>query len=121
MTNYTIADLCALNNSALTRIAEELRGFQVSIAAHSPIGRCCTDFNQSRELLTWAINEHDCSFNISIGDEPFIEFTWPDAPEMLSSRNGADWREIPGDSARAETIAFCAAMLAMAGRLKEGK
>jgi hypothetical protein len=130
---YTLPELLALDNDALNKMAAELRGYRLcgfsyfqddgdfeSRVCHVSDYTPTDNFNQSRELLMWAMIEHDCFFNISIGDEPFVEFIWPDAPEMLTSRNGADWREIPGDSARAEVAAFCAAMLAVAGRLSDG-
>jgi hypothetical protein len=128
---YTIADLCALPNDALDAMAVELRGWHWiesdlvdesgEVQVMWPV--CftpTTNHNQSGKLLSHAVS-NGCAFEINIGDEPFVEFTWPDAPEALTSRNGADWREIPGNDARTETIVFCAAMLAMAGRLKEGK
>jgi len=83
-----------------------------------------TDRNQSRELLECARTK---------GAEFFIAF-WRREPHVRYSisKNPLDWntayvtfyieaipllRTIPGNDARAETIAFCAAMLAMAGKL----
>ena len=132
---YTIADLQAMPDDALSALAAELRGWQFSIAGilqdkngQEVRQRDCvvfklgtasesypyfwspaTDRNQSGELLEWAASQ---GFRISIGrDETGIHVG------IYSDRGrfGAHDEKWP----RAETIAFIAAMLDLKGRLTE--
>jgi len=99
-----------------------------------------TDFNQSRELLAWAsapfdgaITKEPILFDITFGrfdrNErlPMIEAYQPEFAEQgyekrMEWTGGNKWLvQIPGNDARAEVTAYCAAILAMAGRLTEGK
>ena len=104
---YTIADLCALPNDTLDALAVELRGWHWiesdlvdesgEVQVMWPV--CftpTTDRNQSGELLIYA-QQQGARFKQVIADDGVLEINI---------------------NARAETIAFCAAMLAMAGRLK---
>ena len=96
-----------------------------------------TDGNQSRELLGWAAASFDGAitkkpilFDIAFGRfdrekrQPGIEAYQPEFAERGYDRR-MDWTgstewivRVPGNTARSETIAFCAAMLAMKGALK---
>lgn len=108
---YTIADLCALPDDALDALAAELRGYTevFKMGTHtfwqdasgkkiteSYKWKPTTDRNQSGELLMWA-QLQGAKFQQIVAADGVLEINI---------------------SARAETIAFCAAMLAMAGRLK---
>lgn len=95
------------------------------------------DRNQSGELLQWAaarfdgaITKEPIMFDVTFGrfernkrlpgidayQHKFVERGYDKRMEWSGS---AKWIvQIPGNDARAETIAFCAAMLAMKGRLK---
>ncbi len=106
---YTIADLQAMPDDALNALAAELRWQkEITWDIWSPT----SDRNQSGELLQWAEAHRGCAFDIQIGrNEAIGIFIPPNAtrfPDVVVS----------GNDARAETIAFCAAMLAMKGRLK---
>lgn len=119
---YTITELTELSDAALNAMAAELRGpqftgllgeeeinawefpekpardnytLQIRAADWTP----ATDSNQSGKLLQWAIKT-DLRSNTAV----YIE-TSPLLKTIL------------GNDARAETIAFCAAMLAMRGQL----
>ena len=118
---YTVGDLLALDNDALNAMAAELRGIHRAVggggwiedgteAFYDEIFLPATDRNQSGELLVWAI-EQGCQFDISLTAESEIDFC----------ASGGDWSTISIDSGlpRAETIAFCAAMLAMKERLAQ--
>lgn len=107
---YTIADLCALPDGALDALAAELRGWHwIESDLVDESGKVqvmwpvcftpTTDRNQSGELLIYA-QQQGARFKQVVADDGILEINI---------------------NARAETIAFCAAMLAMAGRLKGGQ
>lgn len=118
---YTVADLQAMTNDDLNALAAELRGVK-RIGGDNKGGDWvdefdefydeffapATDRNESGKLLQWAM-ERGAEFEISIAAESCIEFC--DACKCWNSF------DIDSGLARAETIAFCAAMLAMEGRL----
>ena len=119
---YTIAELLALPDERLNALAAELRGYKlvetvwdsayengsgdsIPVTEWTP----ATDRNQSGELLTLATAQ-GLGFMVDW-------FGVGDTPARISCYQQADcaWLcEIPGNDARAETVAFCAAMLAMA-------
>lgn len=126
----TIEQLQALPDKELNALAAKLRGWYDCEASNRPcyhdnetLAEVCANWtpatsrDQSGALLEWAV-AHGVESKINIGSEPYIEITWPDAPENLHSLNGADWIEILGSDARSQTIAFCAAMLAIEGGSK---
>ena len=136
----TIEQLQAMSDEELNALAAKLRGWTIGKSQPWTEGdwrvRYCDVYNesdgavipvdnwtpatsrdQSGALLEWAV-AHGVESKINIGSEPYIEITWPDAPENLHSLNGADWIEILGSDARSQTIAFCAAMLAIEGGSK---
>lgn len=117
---YTMGEFQTMDNNAINGLAAHLRGFRlVGFSYFHDDGefetRVCqvADFiptirhDQSRELLDWAVREHEMDFMIRLR-----EF-WPRVVYF-----GDDLITIQGNDARAETIAFCAAMLVKAGRLK---
>ena len=140
--NYTITELLAMPDDDLNALAAELRGWTISYGqpwhneddefircdvyndhegAVMPVNEWSpyTNRNQSYDLLTWAADQ---TFEINRCTVIF-EITIDSAPRTARgihawSSNGMDF-EVPGNGARAETIAFCAAMLAMAGRLAQ--
>lgn len=149
---YTIADLCAMDNSALDKMAAELRGYTEVLKmgtyafwqdangkkiTESYKWKPTTNCNQSRDLLAWASTPFDGAvtkepilFDITFGrfDRnkrlPMIEVYQPEFAERgydkrVEWTGGNKWIvTIPGNDARAEVTAYCAAMLARAGRLK---
>ncbi len=118
--SYTIADLLAMPDDALNALAAELRGYTLSktkifwrdaneeVICHRRSFAPATDRNQIGELFDWAVKEHDMGFMIRIGGG---------YPRVVCL--GDAWITIKGNSARAKTAAFCAAMLAQAGRLTQ--
>jgi len=118
---YTIAQLLALPGGDLSALAAELRGWHWLESdlvdekgeAHVLWPVCwtpTTDCNQSRELLTWAAtNYRAVVFSICLCKR---------IAEVVISINFGGVITIPGTSARSETVAFCAAILAQQGRLK---
>ena len=119
-TCYTIADLLALGNDALNSLAAELRGWTLSrskifwrdsdgeVVCHRASFTPATDRNQSGELLRHAAKQ----------DADILVWTGNDRNDIDCTINQTHWFQISGNDARAETIAFCAAMLAMEGRLR---
>lgn len=128
---YSIESLTALDNSALNELAAELRGwifresgiltdesgeevresecvvFKLGTASDSYpyFWQPVKNRNQSGELLQWAIAK-GVDFMIRLNrSRPRITIF------------GESLITIEANDARAETIAFCAAMLAMEGRL----
>lgn len=132
---YSIESLTALDNSALNELAAELRGWifresgiltdesgeevRESECVVFKLGTALDSYpyfwqpvknrNQSGELLKWAIAK-GAEFEVSLSLNSSIDFRI----------HRQDWRTVDCSSsfARAETIAFCAAMLAMEGRLR---
>lgn len=120
---YSIESLTALDNSALNELAAELRGYWISddpmfkhfwldadcnTVSHVADWSPAVDRNQSGELLQWAIAK-GVDFMIRLNrSRPRITIF------------GESLITIEANDARAETIAFCAAMLAMEGRLANG-
>lgn len=115
MTNtFTLAELQALPNADLNALAAELRGYRndpSNAAWYDEHGgrfdyeyefTPATDRNKSGELLMWAAAQ-GAEFEIQFRATPKIFFLHT---------------HMKANDARAETIAFCAAMLAMAGRLQ---
>lgn len=83
--------------------------------------RPTTDRNESSKLLEWAAEQKDAVFSIHVENNfKRVDVGVPDLATQDSSGRMLFDREftIEGNDARAETIAFCAAMLAMAGRLQ---
>jgi len=139
---YTLPELQAMADGDLNALAAELRGWTLQsvtdplgssflnwvddneIGRYSPSSYTpATDRNQSGELLTWAagqtfgIKSSTLTFGITIDDvTQNIDVFSPSF--ACASQSGVDF-EVPGNDARAETIAFCAAMLAMKGRLSK--
>lgn len=142
-TSYTIADLLALPDDALNAMAAELRGWYLEEVEEftdkdwyfgnsskpcmfrtykdsNSNGFACdfskwtpaTNLNQSRELLQRATDETGHCFNVFI--QPGGGHVW-----IIGDEASKETTEIPFNSAHAETAAFCAAMLAMEGRLTQ--
>lgn len=132
MTNtYTIADLQALPDNDLNALAAKLRGLQYlprfgnvfnfvwfdGEKIYAQDVAFADNRDQSGELLQWAAKQ-GCYFTIGFGD-----FNSDVRVRINLERTQYGEREIfldatiPANDARAETSAFCAAMLAMAGRL----
>ena len=132
--SYTIADLLALDNDALNAMAAELRGWTLRVEEYrighplieagvlrdyiSADGRTMSavadyspslDRNQSRACLKHATTN---GVRVDVCFRPEVAYTtfYIEAIPLM--------RTVQGNDARAETVAFCAAMLAMAGRLK---
>jgi hypothetical protein len=129
---YSIESLTALDNSALNELAAELRGwifresgiltdesgeevresecvvFKLGTASDSYpyFWQPVKNRNQSGELLQWAIAK-GVDFMIRLNR------SWPRITIF-----GESLITIEANDARAETIAFCAAMLAINGRLQ---
>jgi hypothetical protein len=131
---YTIADLQALSNADLNALAAELRGWVLRIEEYQigePViesgvlrdyvaadGRTmsavadwspCLDRNQSGKLLRHA-EKQDIQFIVHFLNKMGASIHWREGDYGF-------WNYVSGNDARAETIAFCAAMLAMEGRL----
>lgn len=128
---YTLAELQAMDNSALNAMAAELRKLE-SVRCASGFGEIVedwlcdtptsvplyraadwsptTDRNQSGELLEWLADQ---SFSMSIGRDHFgiVSVGISHSDYVTIGAHDKRW-------ALAETVAFCAAMLAMEGRLK---
>lgn len=118
--SYAIAELRALPDEALNAMAAELRGIQRAVigggwiedgteAFYDEIFTPATDRNQSGELLEFAVAKGAGFFITFWRQEPHVRYS--------ISKNPLDWYAVSGNDARAETVAFCAAMLAMDGRL----
>lgn len=126
---YTIEALAELPDADLNALAAELRGWRLQTVTDptrgsflnwvdsNDVGQCspndwqpATNRNQSGELLRWATSQ---GFRISIG----CSETGVIRVGIYSNRGrfGAHGGKWP----RAETIAFCAAMLDLKGRLTE--
>jgi len=119
---YTLAELQAMADVDLNALAAELRGVKcwqedeytyAEIGGKEKLWRPATNRNQSGELLEWFMTQNEShSFSVIKGRltcRVRLETT-EDTTEI--------WREQGESLARLETIAFCAAMLAMKGRLK---
>lgn len=122
---YTIAELEALADADLCALAAEFmspneiqwNGRFAQYSKYQP-GRArkwspflpATNRNQSGELLEWARRTHGVLF--------YIGFTGGASAGYVQFETTAILRTISGTSARSETIAFCAAMLAQQGRLQ---
>lgn len=127
---YSIESIAALDDSALNALAAELREWKLLESDHDSWrgvtgnyyfehengeAECSegdwsptTDRNQSGELLRWAVTQ-GVDFMIRLNrSRPRITIF------------GESLITIEANDARAETIAFCAAMLAMEGRLANG-
>lgn len=135
----TIDELQALPDKELNALAAKLRGWGLTFGGIEVAGEIvrehhfegrdkngelgaiisvhdwtpATSHDQSRELLQWAGEIHCLWFGICVGSKCVEERV------SVYLENGADKviQEIlvPGNDARAETIAFCAAMLAIEG------
>lgn len=131
---YSIESITALDNSALNELAAKLRTLRHVCRStndwiwedalgnfYDEIFLPATDRNQSRELLQWAMTQKDAVFSVHI-EHSFkrVDVAVPDLATQDSSGRMLFDREftIEGNDARAETIAFCAAMLAINGRLQ---
>ena len=120
---YSIESITALDNSALNELAAKLRTLRHVCRStndwiwedalgnfYDEIFLPATDRNQSRELLQWAIAK-GVDFMIRLNrSRPRIT--------IFRSTFGESLITIEANDARAETIAFCAAMLATEGRLR---
>lgn len=131
---YTLAELQAMPNDGLDALAVEMRGWKFSAAgiledengqevrqkdcvvfklstaseSYPYFWTPATDRNQSGKLLEWLIAN---------GWRGAAYYTSPARIEIWHYNYGKNV-QVAGWNARAETIAFCAAMLATAGRLK---
>ena len=134
---YTVADLQAMSNDDLNALAAELRGWKLRIEEYQ-IGEpviesgvlqdyvaadgCtmsavadwspCLDRNQSGKLLEWLASKR---FSVSV----WMDESGSKLVHISNAEYECDVRHHV--TARAETIAFCAAMLATEGRLAKGK
>lgn len=136
---YSIESLIALDNSALNELAAELRGIACHLCEmghrlsrdgklHLPsqakgmieVQPCkmaqfkpATDRNQSREILDWFVEtQWKAGYTIRYG-KLFRSVS------IAAATSGDDVKvSVNGTGAKSETIAFCAAMLAINGRLK---
>ena len=107
---YTLPDLLALPDDELNALAAELRGL-ISEGGWRP----SENRNQSGELLAWWVAQSYkavCIIRNAILRES-VRFEW------VNEAGDFHNVEIPGISAASETRAFCAAMLAQQGRLKQ--
>ena len=121
----TIEQLQALSDKGLSALAAKLRGWYDCEKENRPcyhdsetLAEVCdnwtpaTSRDQSGELLQWAETQ-GCYFTIGFGD-----FNSDVRVRINLERNEREIfvdETIPGNDARAETVAFCAAMLAMEG------
>lgn len=126
--NIKPSQLPTLDDDALDVLAAELRGWKVGgLLGKEEVDVWCTgektrydnyerqirltdwtpttNYNQSRELLDWAAKEHSMEFMVRIGN-----------PHARVVYFGDEITTIQGNSPRAETTAFCAAMLVKMGR-----
>ena len=137
MTNYTLAELQAMPSDDLSALAAELRGWKFSAAGILEDGsgqevrqkNCvvfklgtasesypyfwslATDRNQSGELLQWLTRRYwTVDVGFGLGNAAIVA--------MVDDGELDKTIKIPGNDARAETVAFCAAMLAIKGRLR---
>lgn len=126
--SYTLAELQAMPDNDLNAMAAELRGLRniegdggirdwiwvdVDGQFYDEIFLPTTDRNQSREILDWFVEaQWKAGYTIRYGK--IIR-----SVSVTAAADGDDVNvEVNGAGAKAETIAFCAAMQAMAGRLK---
>ncbi len=118
---HTIAELEALPDDDLSALAAELRGWHFADGLlwldNTSLGldwkyKPATNHNQSRELMAWAATQYSVRFCTITGMGIYSGIT------QIDEHGYEPWGEIPGTSARSETVAFCAAMLAQQGRLK---
>ena len=133
-----INELQALPDAELNALAAKLRGWTLAYSDHdsfrgvtgqyyfngdsATVEAICTegdwapatDRNQSGELLQWAAKRGGEDYAFSSDLATFIEFQAIFQPEEISDPVEAEpLFNINKYSARAETIAFCAAMLAL--------
>lgn len=119
----TIDELQALPDKELNALAAKLRGLKtfnfqgvkwlgVTDAQGVTHGKHklrewtpATSRDQSGELLTWAWRNHGILFHIG--------FTGGASPGYVQFETPVTHHTVRGNDARAETIAFCAAMLAL--------
>lgn len=130
MKTYTIEELIAMPDADLNALAAELRGWflrrevwlenrngqEVTVAATPnayfdlrrsyPVWQPATDRNQSGELLEWLLDKHSFAGCLNYTSPPSIEI-WTSGWATAISVT------ISGNTARAEVIAFCAAMQAI--------
>lgn len=140
---YSIEELQALPNGDLSALAAELRGWKLSQGAQwwkyddgrkvptftyndtegpvMPVSDWVPTANrdQSGELLREAAKRR-CYFTILFcADDAMLYFGSNQLSVFTPNHRGRQLATIPGNDARAETIAFCAAMLAMKERLTQ--
>lgn len=108
---YTIAELEALPDADLCALAAELRYGQTDGFPCWNTWTPATNRNQSGELLEWLTRRY-WTVDVGFGLGNIVVIAMIDDGEFDKTI------KIPGNTARSETIAFCAAMLAQQGRLK---
>lgn len=128
---YTIEELEALPDARLNETAAELRGWHQEpigdsyswLLAETVIMPCyrwspATDRNQSGELLEWLVEQpiYRANYTIKLGCGKLFAGV---RVEWIDGNNNFQDVQVNGTSARSETAAFCAAMLAQQGRLKQ--
>lgn len=126
---YTIEELQAMPDADLNALAAELRGWTLQnvtdptgnsflnwvdsddVGQYSPDEWTpAADRNESGELLRWAWRTHGILF--------YIGFTGGASRGYVQFETPVIRRTVHGNTARAETEVFCAAMLAMEKRLQ---
>lgn len=115
---YTIEELEALPDADLNALAAELRYGRTDGFPCWNTWSPATDRNQSRELLEWLVEQPICraSYTIKLGCGKLFAGV---RVEWIDGNNNFQDVQVNGTSARSETAAFCAAMLAQQGRLKQ--
>ena len=106
LNKYTQADVAAMSDAELSRLASALRfGQEITWDIWSP----ATDRNQSGELLQFAA-DNGAAFTVNV-------FRSASADAWIHSKAKLTHTKISGATARAETIAAVCALLAIEGRL----
>ena len=109
LNKYTQADVAALSDAELSRLASALRfGQEITWDIWSP----ATDRNQSGELLQFAAHKMGMDYTFVSDLHTYVQIEQRESP--------GTWRKIvavKGATARAETVAAVCALLAIEGRL----
>lgn len=109
LNKYTQADVEAMSDAELSRLASALRfGQEITWDIWSP----ATDRNQSGELLQFAAHKMGMDYTFVSDLHTYVQIEQRESP--------GTWRKIvsvKGATARSETIAAVCALLALEGRL----
>ena len=109
LNKYTQADVEAMSDAELSRLASALRfGQEITWDIWSP----ATDRNQSGELLQFAAHKMGMDYTFVSDLHTYVQIEQRESP--------GTWRKIvavKGATARAETVAAVCALLAIEGRL----